>query len=183
MDRMLATEDDLRAREINRRVDSARNDDADLLRAGLAGREKRDIMRAQEKALADMSAGRPMDVGPVLRESQAPGKAGNLMRDFPLDGQPASEATGSAVNYAVETADDFPPAPERARGEAAEAADAQNQAAVDADVEARLSDLEAQGKLDAEDAAHLAEAADRQARAANYDEWGQSVLECVWGIA
>lgn len=183
MDRMLATEDDLRAREINRRVDSARNDDADLLRAGLAGREKRDIMRAQEKALADMSAGRPVDVGPVLRESQALNKAGNLMRDFPLDGQPASEATGSAVNYAVETADDFPPAPERARGEAAEAADAQNQAAVDADVEARLSDLEAQGKLDAEDAAHLAEAADRQARAANYDEWGQSVLECVWGIA
>lgn len=183
MDRMLATEDDLRAREINRRVDSARNDDADLLRAGLAGREKRDIMRAQEKALADMSAGRPVDVGPVLRESQAPDKAGNLMRDFPLDGQPASEATGSAVNYAVETADDFPPAPERARGEAAEAADAQNQAAVDADVEARLSDLEAQGKLDAEDAAHLAEAADRQARAANYGEWGQSVLECVWGIA
>ena len=105
------------------------------------------------------------------------------MRDFPLDGQPASEATGSTVNYAVEAADDFPPAPERARGEAAEAADAQNQAAVDADVEARLSDLEAQGKLDAEDAAHLAEAADRQARAANYDEWGQSVLECVWGIA
>lgn len=183
MDRMLATEDDLRAREINRRVDSARNDDADLLRAGLAGREKRDIMRAQEKALADMSAGRPVDVGPVLRESQALNKAGNLMRDFPLDGQPASEATGSTVNYAVEAADDFPPAPERARGEAAEAADAQNQAAVDADVEARLSDLEAQGKLDAEDAAHLAEAADRQARAANYDEWGQSVLECVWGIA
>lgn len=183
MDRMLATEDDLRAREINRRVDSARNDDADLLRAGLAGREKRDIMRAQEKALADMSAGRPVDVGPVLRESQALNKAGNLMRDFPLDGQPASEATGSAVNYAVEAADDFPPAPERTRGEAAEAADAQNQAAVDADVEARLSDLEAQGKLDAEDAAHLAEAADRQARAANYDEWGQSVLECVWGIA
>ena len=183
MDRMLATEDDLRAREINRRVDSARNDDADLLRAGLAGREKRDIMRAQEKALADMSAGRPVDVGPVLRESQALNKAGNLMRDFPLDGQPASEATGSTVNYAVETADDFPPAPERAHGEAAEAADARNQAAVDADVEARFSELEAQGKLDAEDAAHLAEAADRQARAANYDEWGQSVLECVWGIA
>ena len=183
MDRMLATEDDLRAREINRRVDSARNDDADLLRAGLAGREKRDIMRAQEKALADMSAGRPVDVGPVLRESQAPDKAGNLMRDFPLDGQPASEINGSAVNYAVEAADDFPPAPERARGEAAESADALNQAAVDADVEARLGDLEAQGKLDAEDAAHLAEAADRQARAANYDEWGQAVLECVWGIA
>lgn len=183
MDRMLATEDDLRAREINRRVDSARNDDADLLRSGLAGREKRDIMRAQEKALADMSAGRPVDVGPVLRESQALNKAGNLMRDFPLDGQPASEINGSAVNYAVEAADDFPPAPERARGEAAESADALNQAAVDADVEARLGDLEAQGKLDAEDAAHLAEAADRQARAANYDEWGQAVLECVWGIA
>lgn len=183
MDRMLATEDDLRAREINRRVDSARNDDADLLRSGLAGREKRDIMRAQEKALTDMSAGRPVDVGPVLRESQALNKAGNLMRDFPLDGQPASEINGSAVNYAVEAADDFPPAPERARGEAAETADALNQAAVDADVEARLSDLEAQGKLDAEDAAHLAEAADRQARAANYDEWGQAVLECVWGIA
>lgn len=183
MDRMLASEDDLRAREINRRVDSARNDDADLLRAGLAGREKRDIMRAQEKALADMSAGRPVDVGPVLRESQALNKAGNLMRDFPLDGQPASEINGSAVNYAVEAADDFPPAPERARGEAAESADALNQAAVDADVEARLGDLEAQGKLDAEDAAHLAEAADRQARAANYDEWGQAVLECVWGIA
>ena len=183
MDRILATEDDLRAREINRRVDSARNDDADLLRSGLAGREKRDIMRAQEKALADMSAGRPVDVGPVLRESQALNKAENLMRDFPLDGQPASEINGSAVNYAVEAADDFPPAPERARGEAAETADALNQAAVDADVEARLSDLEAQGKLDAEDAAHLAEAADRQARAANYDEWGQAVLECVWGIA
>ena len=183
MDRMLATEDDLRAREINRRVDSARNDDADLLRSGLAGREKRDIMRAQEKALADMSAGRPVDVGPVLRESQALNKAGNLMRDFPLDGQPASAINGSAVNYAVEAADDFPPAPERARGEAAESADALNQAAVDADVEARLGDLEAQGKLDAEDAAHLAEAADRQARAANYDEWGQAVLECVWGIA
>lgn len=183
MDRMLATEDDLRAREINRRVDSARNDDADLLRSGLAGREKRDIMRAQEKALADMSAGRPVDVGPVLRESQALNKAGNLMRDFPLDGQPASEINGSAVNYAVEAADDFPPAPERARGEAAESADALSQAAVDADVEARLGDLEAQGKLDAEDAAHLAEAADRQARAANYDEWGQAVLECVWGIA
>lgn len=183
MDRMLATEDDLRAREINRRVDSARNDDADLLRSGLAGREKRDIMRAQEKALADMSAGRPVDVGPVLRESQALNKAGNLMRDFPLDGQPASEINGSAVNYAVEAADDFPPALERARGEAAESADALNQAAVDADVEARLGDLEAQGKLDAEDAAHLAEAADRQARAANYDEWGQAVLECVWGIA
>lgn len=183
MDRMLASEDDLRAREINRRVDSARNDDADLLRAGLAGREKRDIMRAQEKALADMSAGRPVDVGPVLRESQALNNAGNLMRDFPLDGQPASEINGSAVNYAVEAADDFPPAPERARGEAAESADALNQAAVDADVEARLGDLEAQGKLDAEDAAHLAEAADRQARAANYDEWGQAVLECVWGIA
>lgn len=183
MDRMLATEDDLRAREINRRVDSARNDDADLLRSGLAGREKRDIMRAQEKALADMSAGRPVDVGPVLRESQALNKAGNLMRDFPLDGQPASEINGSAVNYAVEAADDFPPAPERARGEAAESADALNQAAVDADVEARLGDLEAQGKLDAEDAAHLAEAADRQARAANYDKWGQAVLECVWGIA
>ena len=183
MDRMLATEDDLRAREINRRVDSARNDDADLLRSGLAGREKRDIMRAQEKALADMSAGRPVDVGPVLRESQALNKAGNLMRDFPLDGQPASEINGSAVNYAVEAADDFPPAPERARGEATESADALNQAAVDADVEARLGDLEAQGKLDAEDAAHLAEAADRQARAANYDEWGQAVLECVWGIA
>lgn len=183
MDRMLASEDDLRAREINRRVDSARNDDADLLRAGLAGREKRDIMRAQEKALADMSAGRPVDVGPVLRESQALNKAGNLMRDFPLDGQPASEINGPAVNYAVEAADDFPPAPERARGEAAESADALNQAAVDADVEARLGDLEAQGKLDAEDAAHLAEAADRQARAANYNEWGQAVLECVWGIA
>ncbi|MBQ3059537.1 MAG: hypothetical protein IJD16_04380 [Desulfovibrio sp.] len=64
-----------------------RNDDADLVRAGLNGRDKRDIMRAVEKALADMAAGQPVDVGPVLRESHALSRAYDLVRDNPLDGQ------------------------------------------------------------------------------------------------
>jgi len=65
-----------------------RNGDADVARAGLAGRDKRDAARAVEKALDDITAGRPVDVGPVLRESQALGRAYDTVRDNPLGGPP-----------------------------------------------------------------------------------------------
>ncbi|MGE9986007.1 hypothetical protein ACQRA4_10130, partial [Desulfovibrio sp. SGI.169] len=184
MDRLLVAEDQLRAREINRRVTDARNDEADLLRAGLAGREKRDIMRAQEKALADMAAGQPVDVGPVLRDSQALRKARALQREFPDSEAGASSGkTALEPDYSIERRDDFPPAPEVKSGEDAEMSDMDADAAVDADVEARMADLEAQGKLDGEDAALLAEAADQAARIEKYEELGQSVLECVMEVA
>lgn len=65
-----------------------RNDDADVARAGMTGRDKRDAARATEKALDDITAGRPVDVGPVLRESQALGRAYDTVRDNPLGGPP-----------------------------------------------------------------------------------------------
>ena len=184
MDRLLVAEDQLRAREINRRVVNARNDEADLLRSGLAGREKRDVMRAQEKALADMAAGRPVDVGPVLRESQVLRKARALQREFPdpENRNASSDRAAPEPDYSVERQDDFPPAPEAKSGEDAEMADMDADAAVDADVEARIADLEARGNLDGEDAALLADAADQAARAERYGEIGQSVLECVMEV-
>ncbi|WP_288229711.1 hypothetical protein [uncultured Desulfovibrio sp.] len=185
MDRLLVAEDQLRAREINRRVVDARNDEADLLRSGLAGREKRDVMRAQEKALADMAAGRPVDVGPVLRESQVLRKARALQREFPdpENRNASSDRAAPEPDYSVERQDDFPPAPEAKSGEDAEMADMDADAAVDADVEARIADLEARGNLDGEDAALLADAADQAARAERYGEIGQSVLECIMEVA
>lgn len=62
-------------------------------------------------------------------------------------------------------------------------ADMDADAAVDADVEARIADLEARGNLDGEDAALLADAADQAARAERYGEIGQSVLECIMEVA
>lgn len=67
-----------------------RNDDADMARASMTGRDKRDAARAVEKALSDISEGRPVDVGPVLRESQALGAAYDTVRENPLGG-PADE--------------------------------------------------------------------------------------------
>lgn len=71
-----------------------RNDDADMARASMSGRDKRDAARAVEKALSDFSAGRPVDVGPVLRESQALGRAYDTVRENPLGG-PADEVLAS----------------------------------------------------------------------------------------
>lgn len=65
-----------------------RNDDADVVRAGTVGLDRRDLMRAQEKAIADVTEGRPVDVGQVLRESQALGHAYDIVRDNPLGGPP-----------------------------------------------------------------------------------------------
>lgn len=58
----------------------SRNEMADLLRAGLSGRDKRDIYRAQEKAIADILAGRPVDVADILRNSPALRNADTLIR-------------------------------------------------------------------------------------------------------
>lgn len=71
-----------------------RNDDADMARASMTGRDKRDAARAVEKALSDISEGRPVDVGPVLRESQALGVAYDTVRENPLGG-PADEVLAS----------------------------------------------------------------------------------------
>ncbi|MBD5417080.1 MAG: hypothetical protein HDR50_05355 [Desulfovibrio sp.] len=71
-----------------------RNDDADMARASLTGRDKRDAARAMEKAVSDVSDGRPVDVGPVLRESQALGRAYDTVRENPLGG-PADEVLAS----------------------------------------------------------------------------------------
>jgi len=65
-----------------------RNDDADVARAGMTGIDKRDATRAVEKALDDITEGRPVDVGPVLRESQAIGRAYDTVRANPLGGPP-----------------------------------------------------------------------------------------------
>lgn len=183
MDRLLADEDSLRAWEIERRVANARNDDADLLRSGLAGREKRDVMRAQEKALADMAAGRPVDVGPVLKESRVLQKTRALQRQFPdPEGSALPDKTALEPDYSVERHDDFPPAPEMKSGEDAALADMDAHATVAAHMDARLADLEVQGKLDGEDAALLADAKDQLARVEKYGELGQSVLECVMKV-
>lgn len=183
MDHLLVAEDQLRAREINLRVIRTRNDEADLLRAGLPGREKRDVMRAQEKALADMAAGQPVDVGPILRDSPVMQKTRALQREFTdSEARDTSDRTTPEPDYTVERQDDFPPAPEVKNDKDAEMADMEAEAAVDADIEARLADLEAQGKLDSEDAALLAETADQATRAERYGELGQSVLECVMEV-
>ncbi|MBQ9406944.1 MAG: hypothetical protein IJU37_09470, partial [Desulfovibrio sp.] len=65
-----------------------RNELADVMRLGLAPQMKRDLARGMEKALSDLVTGEPVDVGPVLRESEALSRAYDLVRDDPLGGDP-----------------------------------------------------------------------------------------------
>ncbi|MBQ9406947.1 MAG: hypothetical protein IJU37_09485, partial [Desulfovibrio sp.] len=65
-----------------------RNELADVMRLGLAPQMKRDLARGMEKALSDLVTGEPVDVGPVLRESEALGRAYDLVREDPLGGPP-----------------------------------------------------------------------------------------------
>ena len=65
---------------------SPRNELADIMRAGLAPKLKRDLARGMEKALSDLVTGEPVDVGPVLRESEALGRAYDLVLEDPLGG-------------------------------------------------------------------------------------------------
>lgn len=70
-------------------VDSfPRNESADIARAGVVGRARRDVLRAQEKALGDFANGRSVDVEQVLRESEAMGKAYDAVKGDELGGPP-----------------------------------------------------------------------------------------------
>ena len=65
-----------------------RHADADLLRASLGAQDKADLARGMEKALADVHADSPVDVAPILRESEALSRAYDAVKRDPLGGPP-----------------------------------------------------------------------------------------------
>lgn len=65
-----------------------RHESADILRAGLDPESRRASVRGMEKALADEAAGRPVDVGGILNESDALARAYDAVKSDPLGGPP-----------------------------------------------------------------------------------------------
>ena len=81
------------------------------------------------------------------------------------------------VNFAVEQREHYPAAPDMAAHNEQAARDAADAATLQ-----QLDEMTAAGKMDEESARALVESRDMAARAEQYDELGQSVIECIWNV-
>lgn len=169
-------------------VDSLpRNGLADVLRGGLSPRSQRDLARAMEKALMDVSNGRPVDVGPVLRDSGVPEQVRNMANEYATPEERAALGNPQQqgeLRWDVEAQDavtEAPPLPGNI--EQAHAADLERQQGFEESVNAGVERARQEGLLSEEEVRALEDGKAEAERAQEYDELGRSVMECVWGAS
>lgn len=173
-DRLLAKEREIRGRHSaldNDIVNTSRSEAGDMMRASLAGRDRRDIMRAMELAIQQMEAGEAVDVSAILRGTGIEERlANNMGRDVNAQARP---------DYRTEQPDAVESAPPIERYETD---------SIDADVltperQAELAQLIRDGRIDPELQQQIGNLQNERERVANHSELGQSIAECVFNAA
>ena len=161
-----------------------RNELADVLRGGMSPRLKRDLFRAMEKALQDMSDGQPVDVGPVLRNSQALGEAERLASQYATPEEKAATGGKRELLFDTERQDAVTEAPELLSSTEQQAkADQERQLAFEENLVQEVEAAVQRGDIPEEELAALRDNKLETERAKEFDERGQAVLECVWQVA
>ncbi|MBQ9406624.1 MAG: hypothetical protein IJU37_07825, partial [Desulfovibrio sp.] len=169
-------------------VDSIpRNALADVMRAGMAPRGKRDLARIMEKALWDLNSGEPVDVGPVLRESGALDNVRGMAEREATPEERAGIAEGQQgqPDFSTEAREEITPAPPLERNadpQTAQSAEAQRTQAFEENLVAEVERLRQEGALSEEDIRELDAARQETERARQQDELGQAALECLWNV-